>query len=286
MAQFIVKGQVIDGDENLPMPQARVEVVGTDRFTTTDKNGKFEMLVSKGERLKFRFVGYIEKVVHIKRNEFLRVTLNPDCTHHHYHSFSSMRLHAGLDLTNNLLIGRVKPPVIGFYKAISTAYEFNGQNDTQIHRADIKIWDLYLNCRWDLHTSIAYRNYRLPDSDFQFRGTVFSMHVGIDLTEWFVGVGHGQRRVEDQFMAQTGWQFGLTRELAFRVNKVWWTIPVTVKATKWEDFWDIETSLDLFSWPFGLRAGYNRIDSFNQFTLTAAFGIGLSRPSSSKQKTD
>ena len=80
MAQFIVKGQVIDGDENLPMPQARVEVVGTDRFTTTDKNGKFEMLVSKGERLKFRFVGYIEKVVHIKRNEFLRVTLNPDCT--------------------------------------------------------------------------------------------------------------------------------------------------------------------------------------------------------------
>ena len=58
--KFIAKGIVYDYSEDKPTPivGAIVQVSGTKRGTVTDKEGRFKIEVSKGERLQVAYVGY------------------------------------------------------------------------------------------------------------------------------------------------------------------------------------------------------------------------------------
>ena len=77
MAQNIsLKGTVTD-ESSLPLPGTAVLVEGTDRGATTNAEGKFEILVSKGETLLFEFLGYDTGKVTVTGANNITVTLTP-----------------------------------------------------------------------------------------------------------------------------------------------------------------------------------------------------------------
>lgn len=77
---FIVNGHVYD-ESGLDMPGVAVLILGTDKGTTTDVDGRFSLKVHAGEKLRFSFLGYRESVETVKASNNrkpMRVTLNPD----------------------------------------------------------------------------------------------------------------------------------------------------------------------------------------------------------------
>lgn len=271
-AQWIVKGKVIGADDGLPLPKVIILINGTDSATETDMDGKFTLtLPHKKTKITFRYLGYIPKTINPGFDQDMLIKLNPDCTHHHYHS-SGIKIHAGLDLSNNALAGRIALPVIRSFKAITSNYEFSGLGGQQVHRAEAKVWDLAQNCDWDMNVSLAYKNYQISDSNFDFNSLLFAPHIGFDKTQWIVGFGRGVEQIGDMRIASNGFQLGLIREIPIRLND-WHYIPIKATVTKWESFWAIETSVDVSVWPVDIRLGYNRISDFHQFVLTAGFGI-------------
>ena len=67
--KFIAKGIVYDYNEDKPTPivGAVVQVVGTKRGTVTDKEGRFKIEVSKGERLRVAYVGYESTILGVSK---------------------------------------------------------------------------------------------------------------------------------------------------------------------------------------------------------------------------
>ena len=77
MAQNItLKGTVTD-ESSLPLPGTVVLVEGTNRGATTNAEGKFEILVSKGETLLFEYLGYDTGKVTVTEANNITVTLTP-----------------------------------------------------------------------------------------------------------------------------------------------------------------------------------------------------------------
>ena len=82
IAQSEVKGVVIDGDLNAPLPGANVLEKGTTNGTTTDFDGNFTLRTqaSSGE-IVISYVGYGSVTIAFSGNQDLgNITLNPDNT--------------------------------------------------------------------------------------------------------------------------------------------------------------------------------------------------------------
>lgn len=77
---FIMQGHVYD-ESGLDMPGVAVLILGTDKGTTTDVDGRFTLRVRAGEKLRFSFLGYLELVETVKpanNRKPMKITLNPD----------------------------------------------------------------------------------------------------------------------------------------------------------------------------------------------------------------
>lgn len=78
-----ITGVVIDGEYNEPLPFANVLIKGTQKGSTTDIDGKFQIKTEPGTyTVVFSFIGYSTKeisevVVKPGEQTFLQVTLNP-----------------------------------------------------------------------------------------------------------------------------------------------------------------------------------------------------------------
>lgn len=272
VAQFLIKGKVIGADDKLPLPQLTVLVEGTDIVTSTNLNGEFTLNVpNKNVKITFRYLGYRTKTIKPDFEQYMLVKISPDCTHHHFHS-RSFKLYAGADKSNDALAGRVEFPVFGLYKAITSSYELSGLGGQETHRIDMKAWDFYHNCRWDLNAGINYRNYQIETTGFDFGSLMIAPSIGFNNYELVLGVGKGKLREEDQSYSYTGIQLGINSAIHIKLWS-WWEIPIEVRATKWNSFWAFESSVDFFIWPVGLRISYNRISNFNQFSLMVGMGL-------------
>jgi TonB-linked SusC/RagA family outer membrane protein len=78
LQQIAVKGTVIDGSTQEPLPGATVQVKGTTRGTATDISGKFTVEASAGDVLVFSFIGYVSEEVAITNQTVVNVTLVPN----------------------------------------------------------------------------------------------------------------------------------------------------------------------------------------------------------------
>ena len=76
----IVSGKLLDADDKLPLPGAMVEIVGQNKYTVSDYNGRFELLnLSVGSfKIQVRYMGYttIVKEVTISENKNTVVDFN------------------------------------------------------------------------------------------------------------------------------------------------------------------------------------------------------------------
>ncbi len=76
MAQGVpIKGTVLSEDK-VPLPGVTVSVIGADRATTTDIDGKFTITANEGAMLQFSHVGYIKQIV--KATAAMAVRLLPE----------------------------------------------------------------------------------------------------------------------------------------------------------------------------------------------------------------
>ncbi|MBC3844789.1 TonB-dependent receptor [Winogradskyella echinorum] len=74
---FTITGTVTSTDK-MPIPGANIIVVNTTRGTSTDFDGKYQLVVSKGDVLQFSYVGYVSKTVIIDNQKTLEVVLAED----------------------------------------------------------------------------------------------------------------------------------------------------------------------------------------------------------------
>ncbi len=78
-AQFLVKGKIISGEDNLPMPGVSVLVKNTTRGTITDLDGNYSIEVPNDKStLSFTFVGYKSAEQAVNSQKTINITLYPD----------------------------------------------------------------------------------------------------------------------------------------------------------------------------------------------------------------
>ena len=56
----IISGKVLDADDKLPLPGAMIQIVGDNKYTISDYNGRFELLnISIGTyQVTVKYIGY------------------------------------------------------------------------------------------------------------------------------------------------------------------------------------------------------------------------------------
>lgn len=78
-AQTTLKGVVIDGSSNLPLPGVNILVEGTKNGTTTDFDGNFIITnLKKGDKLFFSFIGFTNQTVIFENQNTISVILQED----------------------------------------------------------------------------------------------------------------------------------------------------------------------------------------------------------------
>lgn len=78
-AQFLVKGKIISGEDNLPMPGVSVLVKNTTRGTITDLDGNYSIEIPNDKStLSFTFVGYKSAEQAVNSQKTINITMYPD----------------------------------------------------------------------------------------------------------------------------------------------------------------------------------------------------------------
>ncbi len=83
-AQGIIKGTVIDANTNEPLPGANIVVVGTDKGTTTDFDGNFNLESPAGnQKIEISYLGYNSKTLNVavengQTKNLGKIALQPD----------------------------------------------------------------------------------------------------------------------------------------------------------------------------------------------------------------
>lgn len=78
-AQLIqVSGTVISSEDNLPLIGVNVIIEGTNKGTTTDFDGNYEILLNPNDKLTFNYVGFFSKKITITNQKTINITLKVD----------------------------------------------------------------------------------------------------------------------------------------------------------------------------------------------------------------
>ena len=75
---LVVEGLVVDGESDIPIVGANVQVQGTSRGVVTDFDGKFFINASQGETLVISYVGFRSSEISINDDSNINVSLFPD----------------------------------------------------------------------------------------------------------------------------------------------------------------------------------------------------------------
>lgn len=79
LSQNTLKGVVLDGTNNQPLPGVNVLVTGTTNGTTTDFDGKFTLTnIKKGEKISFSYIGFTDETLIYENQKTITITLKED----------------------------------------------------------------------------------------------------------------------------------------------------------------------------------------------------------------
>ncbi|MFW5708015.1 MAG: carboxypeptidase-like regulatory domain-containing protein, partial [Bacteroidota bacterium] len=73
-----ISGTVTDANDGTPLPGVTVMIQGTTQGTTTDIDGQYEISVSQGDVLVFRFIGMASQEVVVENQQVIDIALLPD----------------------------------------------------------------------------------------------------------------------------------------------------------------------------------------------------------------
>jgi len=75
MAQEVPIKGTVHSEDGVPLPGVTVTVVGTDRATVTDMDGKFTVTASAGSLLEFSYVGYSKQRIKAKAGMTVQLSI-------------------------------------------------------------------------------------------------------------------------------------------------------------------------------------------------------------------
>ncbi len=76
---FMLKGEVIDGETNMPIPKVNVEILGG-QYTTTNLSGRFAISAKVGDELIIKSDDFVTVYYTIKKNDFVTVRVEKSKT--------------------------------------------------------------------------------------------------------------------------------------------------------------------------------------------------------------
>ena len=164
-SQFIVKGKVIDAENNDPLIGASIKVKDTEYGTMSDIDGKFTLTIENTAqfsdsilKMSIGFIGYYTEYREYKSGDTVTVHLQPDL---------SLDIFAEYKLKNSLAVG-----YYGDYAYAPVGFEanyyFEGINSTMLDlNFNYKYWtDLSDNLGYELsfNYDIPNKHYYIPDN--------------------------------------------------------------------------------------------------------------------------
>ena len=69
---FMLKGEVVDGETNMPIPKVNVEILGG-QYTTTNLSGRFSISAKIGDELIIKSDDFVTVYYTITKNDFITV---------------------------------------------------------------------------------------------------------------------------------------------------------------------------------------------------------------------
>lgn len=75
--QHLITGIVASSQDNQALPGVTVRVIGTDRGTATDDEGRYSLEAQTGDSLSFHFIGYVSKNIRVGSQRTINVSLEP-----------------------------------------------------------------------------------------------------------------------------------------------------------------------------------------------------------------
>jgi len=75
--QITISGEVVSASDGTTLPGVNILVKGTNRGTTTDANGSYEISASANDTLTFSYIGFATKNIPVQGRSTINVTLNP-----------------------------------------------------------------------------------------------------------------------------------------------------------------------------------------------------------------
>lgn len=75
---YTLKGQVLSGDDNMPLPGVNVVIAGGSTGTSTDFDGNYEIQVKDGDVVQFSYVGYTPQLIPVTGQATTNVSLAID----------------------------------------------------------------------------------------------------------------------------------------------------------------------------------------------------------------
>ncbi|MDJ1501903.1 SusC/RagA family TonB-linked outer membrane protein [Xanthocytophaga agilis] len=123
----VITGKVTDSGDHTPLPGVNILIKGTNRGTSTDSNGKFQLSVpNETQTLVFSFIGFVTKEVSIGNNSAIDVALDSDV-----HSLQEVVIGAlGIQRQSKELgysVGKVKSDELNQAKALNAATALSGK---------------------------------------------------------------------------------------------------------------------------------------------------------------
>ena len=227
MAQFLIKGKVIDDDDGLGIPKASIKVKGTDQGTVTSMDGDFEIYVSVGDTLMFSYVAYWTREVTIRDASDLLVRMKPQGT---FDDFGYDRLHfyTGREVLNGMFGGKISyvSDLIGM-RALEPSISYYGSNNRSFTEARLKLLSpLYPDRLLDTSVLLQFQNQNF-DLDDSFESITLSLQPILPYVDGNIGLG----LIEFGETGKTwGLLFGLSKELKIAQFHY---IPVEASAILW-----------------------------------------------------
>ena len=76
-SQHLITGIVASAQDNQELPGVTVKVVGTDRGTITDDEGRYSIEAETGDSLSFHYIGYVSKSIRVGTQRTINAALDP-----------------------------------------------------------------------------------------------------------------------------------------------------------------------------------------------------------------
>lgn len=261
-SQIEISGIVLDGE--IPLPGANIIEKGTRNGTSTDINGKFELIVSdKNATLEVSAIGYIQQEIKLKGRKEIQIDIKEDCVRDWFDK-QHIGLYLNSGVVNNPIGGQFifsLPAIIG-EPTLKTEFGYQTNlKENRVFDANLGAYHVFANCDFDADIIASYKNL---DFNNEIDLSSYSMETNLNFNK--VTTIFGVKTLDFDSASRTGPTLGLGTWLGKP-----FLLSVSAKTSIFKNLSEYQAEIEKGYGRFRYFMRYYKIRDFNEVSL----GIGI-----------